>query len=392
MAQTVTKIGHLEVTFPDGSSRAFGDPQAKPVCLNVKDNVTLRRLCLDPELALGEAYMNGTITIKDDNLSGLLAMVIQNFSYARSAPTVAMMAKLRRTIRYFKQHNPVGKAKLNVKHHYDLSDELYDMFLDSDRQYSCAYFEKSDSTLEEAQVAKKNHIARKLLLQPGQTVLDIGSGWGGMGLTLAKEFGSHVMGVTLSTGQHKVSNQRAAEAGLSDQAEFALMDYRSINRQFDRVVSVGMFEHVGVPHYREFFRHLHRLLKDDGIALLHTIGRSGPPGITNAWIAKYIFPGGYIPAMSEVVTAIEKEGLIVTDIEVLRLHYAKTLKEWHQRFVDQMDRVHKIYDERFCRMWRFYLVASEMTFRYGGDVVFQFQISKRADQIPLTRNYMYDSA
>ena len=389
MARTVTKTGQLQVTFPDGSSAAFGDLNAKPIRMRINNKSTLRALCLDPELAMGEAYMDGSMTIEDDDLSGLLAMAMQNFAHTRHAPTMTIMDKLRRAIRLFQQRNPIGRAQSNVKHHYDLSDELYRMFLDADRQYSCAYFENSDLTLEAAQLAKKNHIAKKLLLHPGLSILDIGSGWGGMGLTLAKDFGCQVFGVTLSPSQHKVSTQRADEEGISDRAQFALMDYRSVEQQFDRVVSVGMFEHVGVPHYREFFRHLHRLLKSDGVALLHTIGRSSPPSVTNAWIAKYIFPGGYIPAMSEVVSAIEKEGLIVTDIEVLRLHYAETLKEWHRRFVDQMDRVREIYDDQFCRMWKFYLIASEMAFRYGHDVVFQFQITKQVDKLPLTRNYMY---
>ncbi len=391
LAKAVVKTGQLEVTFPDGASEAFGEPQEEPVRIRFRDNAALRAVCLDPDLALGEAYMEERLTIEDDDLRGLLKLAIQNLPQSKKMLPRTAMAALRRGFRFIQQNNPVGKAQANIKHHYDLSDELYELFLDADRQYSCAYFEHPDATLEQAQASKKNHIAKKLLLKPGCSVLDIGSGWGGMGLTLAKDHGCQVTGVTLSTGQHKVSNLRAIEEGVADRVEFALMDYRSVKSTFDRIVSVGMFEHVGAPHYREFFRHLGRLLKDDGVALLHTIGRSRPPGATNAWIAKYIFPGGYIPAMSEVMAAVEHEGLIVTDIEVLRLHYAETLKNWHQRFAGRIDRAREIYDDRFCRMWRFYLAASEMTFRCGGEVVFQLQIAKRVDAAPLTRDYMYSA-
>ena len=391
LARETVQIGCLEVTFPDGSSDSFGDPQSEPVRIRFRDNATLRAFCLNPDLVLGEAYMAEGLTIGNDDLRGLMKLAIQNITNSRDVASRAAVNVLRRGLRFVHQHNPVGKAQSNIQHHYDLTDELYELFLDTDRQYSCAYFEQPDATLEQAQASKKAHIAKKLLLEPGHSVLDIGSGWGGLGLTLAKDHGCQVTGVTLSTGQHKVSNLRAREEGLSDRVNFSLMDYRSVESKFDRIVSVGMFEHVGAPHYREFFRHLHRLLKDDGVALLHTIGRSRPPGSTNAWIAKYIFPGGYIPAMSEVMAAIEQEGLIVTDVEVLRLHYAETLKHWHQRFIDRIDRARELYDDRFCRMWRFYLAGSEMTFRYGGEVVFQFQIAKHVDAAPLTRNYIYSS-
>jgi len=296
---------------------------------------------------------------------------------------------MRRLTRRLDQFNPVTRSRSNVAHHYDLSGELYDLFLDEDRQYSCAYFARPDMTLEEAQAAKKAHIARKLLIKPGMRVLDIGCGWGGMGLTLARDFGADVTGVTLSREQHAMANARAEKAGLSDKARFELMDYRDVAGQFDRIVSVGMFEHVGVPHYDEYFASVHRLLRPDGIALIHTIGRAGPPGATSPWITKYIFPGGYCPAMSEAVAAIERHHLVTTDVEVWRLHYAETLREWRRRFEANIDRVRALYDDRFCRMWRYYLIASELTFRLNNQVVFQFQMSPKQDSVPLTRDYLY---
>ena len=283
----------------------------------------------------------------------------------------------------------MGRSRANVAHHYDLSGELYDLFLDTDRQYSCAYFRRPDMTLEEAQAAKKHHIAGKLLIEPGMKVLDIGCGWGGMGLTLARDYGAEVTGVTLSTEQYNMANKRAEEAGLADRCKFELMDYRDVQGQFDRIVSVGMFEHVGIPHYEEYFRTVKRLLTDDGIALIHTIGRSDPPGTTSPWILKYIFPGGYCPALSEAMRPIENQDLFATDVEVWRLHYAETLRHWHDRFMANIDRARELYDERFCRMWRYYLLACEMTFRHNRQVVFQFQITKQQDAVPLTRDYLY---
>ncbi|MCY4006979.1 MAG: cyclopropane-fatty-acyl-phospholipid synthase [Rhodobacteraceae bacterium] len=392
LVRPLIRTGHLFVTFPDGTSANFGNMSADPVSIRFHDHGAIREFCLNPDLALGEIYMDGRLTISNDDIRGFLALTTQNVATMHYMPTNRFWLSLRKVFRTFQQYNPIGKAQSNIRHHYDLTDELYELFLDSDRQYSCAYFTHPDSTLEDAQCDKKIHIAKKLLLEPDHRILDIGSGWGGMGLTLARDYGCSVTGVTLSEGQHRISNQRAEDMGISDRARFELMDYRKVESIFDRIVSVGMFEHVGTPHYHEFFRHLRRLLKDDGVALLHTIGRMRPPGVTNAWIAKYIFPGGYIPAMSEVLQVIEKEGLIVTDIEILRLHYAETLKHWYQRFTSKMDRAKELYDERFCRMWRFYLAGSEMSFRHGGQVVFQFQITKLIDSAPLTRNYLYSLA
>ena len=292
-------------------------------------------------------------------------------------------------MRRLAQHNPIGRAQQNVAHHYDLSGALYDLFLDEDRQYSCAYFPRPGMTLDEAQAAKKAHIAKKLLLKPGMRVLDIGCGWGGMALTLAGEHGARVVGVTLSKEQHAVAVKRAEAAGLSDRVDFRLTDYRTLSESFDRIVSVGMFEHVGAPHFLEYFRTVERLLDPDGVALIHTIGRETPPGVTSPFIRKYIFPGGYVPALSEIATAVEKTRLWTTDIEVWRLHYATTLRHWYDRFMARQDEARALYDDRFCRMWRYYLLASEMTFRHDFQVVYQIQIARRQDAVPLSRDYMY---
>jgi len=288
------------------------------------------------------------------------------------------------------QYNPARRARANVAHHYDLSGRLYDLFLDSDKQYSCAYFRSGDEDIETAQALKKMHIAAKLLLAPGQRLLDIGSGWGGLGLYLADATGCEVTGVTLSEEQLKVSRERADALGLAEHVDFRLEDYRQIDDRFDRIVSVGMLEHVGVPHLRRFFDTIAGLLEDDGLALVHTIARGDGPGVTDAWIRKYIFPGGYCPALSELAGAIEASGLVITDIESLRLHYAETLKAWRTRFNANRDEIREIYDERFCRMWEFYLAASEATFRHGDQLVYQIQVARRQDAVPLTRDYIYE--
>ena len=301
-----------------------------------------------------------------------------------------VQTRLRRWGRGIAQYNPIGKAQQNVAHHYDLSDTLYDLFLDNDRQYSCAYYATGNETLEQAQDHKKRHIAAKLLLKPEHKVLDIGSGWGGLGLYLSETSGADVTGVTLSVEQHKVSQERAAKRGVSDHVRYKLQDYRHEQNTYDRIVSVGMFEHVGVGHYEEFFSKIKELLKDDGVALLHTIGRADGPGATNPWLAKYIFPGGYTPALSEIVPVIERVGLYITDIEILRLHYASTLRDWRRRFNANREKVLEIYDERFCRMWDFYLAGCEAAFRYGGQLNFQIQLSRRQDAVPLTRDYIQE--
>jgi cyclopropane-fatty-acyl-phospholipid synthase len=294
-----------------------------------------------------------------------------------------------RQFRWLQQHNPVGRARENVAHHYDLSDTLYDLFLDRDRQYSCAYF-TADETLEEAQDNKKRHLAAKLLLEPGQKLLDIGSGWGGLALYLARVANVDVTGVTLSVEQHKVANERARAAGLADRVRFHLRDYREDKGRYDRIVSVGMFEHVGVQHYREFFGQVRNMLTENGVCLLHSIGRMEPPGSTSAWLRKYIFPGGYTPALSETLAAVERERLYVCDIEILRLHYAKTLRHWYDRFQANRSRIEALYDARFCRMWEFYLKGCEVSFKYANQMVFQMQLARRQEAVPLTRDYVTD--
>ena len=384
----LVRQGNLIVVYPDGQSIGYGDGSTPAVTMRLHARALPRKLLINPDLVLGEAYMDGTLTVDQDDLYGLIELLVINLTRQPDAWHYRWQANLRRLHRRLAQFNPAGRAQRNVAHHYDLSGELYDLFLDADRQYSCAYFREAGDTLETAQRNKKALIASKLLLAPEQRVLDIGCGWGGLGLHLARDHGARVTGVTLSREQHKIAEERAQTEGLGNRAQFRLQDYRDIDGTFDRIVSVGMFEHVGVPHYKEFFATLRDRLTDDGVALLHTIGRADGPGATNPWIAKYIFPGGYSPALSEVLAIVEQSGLYVTDVEVLRLHYAQTLKEWRNRFEARLDRVRSIYDERFCRMWRFYLVASEVAFRHDGLVVFQIQLAKKQDAVPLTRDYL----
>lgn len=392
MLRAVLQTGSFEMTMPSGARHSYGDGSGVALKARIHDTETLRKILLNPELGLGEAYMDGALTIADDDLRGFLAAIVANVGQDHSTGWQRILTAWRQFKRRARQYNPVGTAQRNVAHHYDLSGELYELFLDSDKQYSCAYFLNSNDSLEDAQNQKKAHIASKLLIEPGMRVLDIGCGWGGMGLTLARDFGARVVGVTLSEEQHRVAQSRAEAESLADRVEFRLMDYRHVTETFDRVVSVGMFEHVGAPHYNEYFRHVRDRMNEDGIALIHSIGRATPPGTTSPWILKYIFPGGYIPSMSEVMKAVENQNLWPTDIEVWRLHYAETLRHWHERFVANIEQVRSLYDERFCRMWRFYLAASEMTFRHNRQFVFQMQLARRQDAVPLDRNYLYGSS
>ena len=394
LAQVLARVvSEGQLTIVDETGRSHQIMGAKPgpsVTMRVHDWWTGIRLAFRPRLALGEAYMDGRLTVERGNLYDLLDLLGRNITAVDSTAMMRWSYTLQRSLRFLEQYNPIGKAQKNVAHHYDLSGELYDFFLDTDRQYSCAYFKTGNESLEIAQADKKNHIATKLLLKPGQKVLDIGSGWGGMGLFLARSFDVDVTGVTLSREQHGVSNRRARDSGISDRVRFKLIDYREEPGRYDRIVSVGMFEHVGSAHYLEYFRKISDLLADDGVMLLHSIGRMEPPGGTNTWLRKYIFPGGYSPALSEVLAAIERAGLWVTDIEVLRLHYAETLRHWRQRFLDNREKIKEIagYDDRFCRMWEFYLAGCEVAFRYMRQMVFQIQISRRQDAVPLIRDYM----
>jgi cyclopropane-fatty-acyl-phospholipid synthase len=388
LAARIVRRGRLEIVWSDGTVSRYGPGGGRVGSIRFRQRSAEWALLRNPELALGEEYMAGRIDFPG-GLLDFLMVVNDNWQEAGRSALLAGLAGLRYLARRLAQNNSLRSARRNIAHHYDLDERLYRLFLDSDMQYSCAYFERAGADLEEAQWAKKRHIAAKLDLSPGQRVLDIGSGWGGLGLFLGEHFGADVTGVTLSSEQQRVANRRAAERGLDHQVRFELKDYRRLEAAFDRIVSVGMFEHVGAARYGEFFRAAARLLKPDGVMLLHSIGRFGPPGSTNPWIAKYIFPGGYIPALSEVLRAVERVGLYVTDVEILRLHYAETLKAWRERFVARWEEAARLYDERFCRMWEFYLAGSEAAFRSGAMMVFQLQLVRDPRTLPLTRSYMF---
>ncbi len=382
--------GALTVIDARGAVHTYGESPGPEMTIRLHDPALHWKLFINPGLYAGEAFMNGTLTIENASIYDFLNLVGENMNLVPPDGITRLHDSFSRAFRYLQQYNPIHRAHRNVAHHYDLSDTLYDLFLDADRQYSCAYFPTPGIAIEEAQANKKRHIAAKLLLRPGQKVLDIGSGWGGMALYLASECDVEVTGLTLSTEQLKVAQGRAEAAGLADRVRFELCDYRIHQGSYDRIVSVGMFEHVGVPQYATFFDRVRDLLEPDGVALLHSIGRMDGPGATNPWLRKYIFPGGYSPALSEVVPVAERTKLWITDIEILRLHYAETLKAWRQRFNANRERIRTLYDERFCRMWEFYLAGSEMAFRQQGHLVFQMQLSKSIDAVPLTRDYMVD--
>ena len=384
LARRVLREGAATFKLPGGRSLVIGDPQeAERLIAEITSNAWLSRIVRRPSMGLGEAYMEGGFVLHRGTIYELLDLVGRNCAN-RPNTKVTWVRLLSRRI---DQANNRIRSRRNVAAHYDLSLQLYRLFLDEDLQYSCAYFARPDMTLEEAQVEKKARLARKLLLKPGVTLLDIGCGWGGLGLTLA-EAGAQVVGVTLSTEQLATAQARAVERGLTDRAEFRLQDYRDVPETFDRVVSVGMLEHVGLPQMDEYFQTVARHLADDGVAVIHSIGRAHGPNTTQPWIARYIFPGGYIPALSEVLPAIERAGLWVTDIEILRLHYAETLKAWAERFAARRAEAAALYDERFCRMWEFYLAASEIAFRWGDHMNFQIQLAKRRDIVPLNRDYL----
>lgn len=388
MLNHVVQHGNLSVVMPDGSETRYGNATGKPTGFRINDNATVLHLLVDPDLYLGEAYTSGQLTVTEGSIYDVLKLLMANLETAKTPVPVRIPYAIRKRLKRLQQDNRIGRARNNVAHHYDLSGELYDLFLDNDRQYSCAYFGKTGQSLEAAQLAKKRHLAAKLVIEPDMKVLDIGSGWGGFGLYLAQVGEARVTGVTLSEEQYKVSNQRAQEAGLDGQASFHLKDYRELQGKFDRIVSVGMFEHVGVGHYGELFGKVRELLAPDGVFVLHSIGRAAGPGATSAWIQKYIFPGGYCPALSEVLPEVEKNDLYMTDIEVLRLHYARTLAEWRKRFDANRDQAVALYDEQFARMWEFYLASSELSFRYLGLNNFQLQATGNQYALPLTRDYI----
>ena len=379
--------GSLTVTTAAGNVYTFGDGSGTPVSVRLTDATAQRAVLLDPELRLGEAYMDGSLVVERGSIADLLEILFRQERIA--APTWALPPRaIRHSFRRVQQFNPRSRSRRNVAHHYDLDGRLYQLFLDADQQYSCAYFESERQSLDDAQLAKRRHLAAKLGVAPGATVLDIGCGWGGLALYLAETAKARVTGITLSKEQHARATERALERGQAQQASFRLEDYRDVGGRFDRIVSVGMFEHVGVGFYDTYFRKCAQLLADDGVFLLHTIGRSSSPAVTNPWIAKYIFPGGYIPALSEVLPAIERARLVVTDVEILQLHYAETLKAWRARFLAHREEAERLYDERFVRMWEFYLASSEMAFRESDMVVFQIQMAKRKGVIPQTRDYI----
>ena len=378
--------GVMTFTTASGAKFSCGDGTGEPVSVRFLTPNAERRILLDPELGLGEVYMDGTFIVENGSIADALAILL---GQPEMLPRWAKLQWwLRYLIRHAQQFNPRSRSKDNVAHHYDLDGRLYSLFLDADKQYSCGYFETPEATLDDAQLAKKRHLAAKLSVRRGDRVLDIGSGWGGLGLYLAEMTGANVTGITLSSEQLQASNARAAEKNLTQSAKFFLEDYRDIPGSFDRIVSVGMFEHVGVDFYDTYFKRCAELLTDDGVMMLHSIGRSNGPDVTNPWIAKYIFPGGYIPALSEVIPAIERAGLLICDIEILRLHYAETLKAWRDRFMARREEAVQLYDERFARMWEFYLASSEMSFRKQNLMNFQIQLAKHQGVVPMTRDYI----
>ncbi len=389
--QTFFTRGNLQVTGAGGTVFTAGDGSGKKVALRFKSYAAQLSVLFDPELKLGETYMDGDLLVDEGDIADLLAIALYQEIHGGQPHWTRWLKGLRYISRRLQQYNPRSRSRANVAHHYDLDARVYALFLDADRQYSCGYFDSVTASLDDAQVAKKRHLAAKLVMKDARRVLDIGCGWGGMALYLARFCGARVTGVTLSQEQLTIAKSRAGEQSLDDTVEFRMQDYRDVAEKFDRIVSVGMFEHVGVGFYDIFFRKAADILTDDGVMVLHSIGRSEPPTNTNAWIAKYIFPGGYIPALSEVLPAIERSGLIVTDIEILRLHYAETLQAWRERFLARREEVEQIYDARFVRMWEFYLAASEMTFRQQNMMVFQIQLAKRQGVVPITRDYITET-
>ncbi len=386
------RIGTLHVIDAAGKKHSFVGTATPEVTIRFHRRLLPLKLFLKPDLITGEAYMDGSLTVEDGKeIYDFLYIITKNLEWG---PDHSMLMNggdpYNRFKSWISQINPVGRSQKNVAHHYDLSGELYDLFLDPDRQYSCGYYTSADDTLEQAQENKRNIIAAKLLLKQNHRILDIGCGWGGLALHLNKYAGAAVTGVTLSKEQYDIACHRARDAGVADRVKFEFQDYRNVVGKFDRIVSVGMFEHVGRHQYQTYFDKIYNSLTDDGVALIHTIGRADGPGATDEWTTKYIFPGGYVPALSEVAPVIEKAGLYLTDLEVWRLHYAKTLKEWRKRATKNKAAIVKLYDERFFRMWDFYLASAECAFLNMGHVVFQFQLAKKRDAVPISREYLFE--
>jgi cyclopropane-fatty-acyl-phospholipid synthase len=387
------RTGSLEVRTAAGRSFCVGDGSGKRLAIQFNDRRAETLFMIDPELRFGELFVDGRIDVAQGSLYDVVALASANLMRADpglgtgGSGWVRLLQEARAALRRIGRANDALRARRNVAHHYDIDSRIYQLFLDTDLQYSCAYFRREGEALDDAQLAKKRHIAAKLIVSPGASVLDIGSGFGGLANYLARYCGASVTGLTLSQAQLGVSRRRAAAMGPLA-ADFQMLDYREIEGRYDRIVSVGMFEHVGLANYDAYFRRIAQLLDEDGVALVHTIGRAPGPAATNPWVVRYIFPGGYIPALSEMLPAIERSSLIVTDLEVLRLHYAQTLEAWRERFLARREEAKAICDERFCRMWELYLAGSEAAFRYEGLVVFQLQLAKRLDAVPLTRDYI----
>jgi len=387
LLKKILKKGHLVWIKPNGLDYEYGDKTGTPIKMRTTNDFSEIKMMMNPSLHFGESYMNGSLILEEGTIHDLLKLIFIN-SGSNADHWVMKVDKIIRAIRNkIVSSNYIPKSKKNVAHHYDLSDKLYDLFLDKDRQYSCAYFNSPNDTLEQAQLNKKELIAKKLLLEEGQNVLDIGSGWGGMASYLSKRSNVNVKGVTLSEEQIAYSKRRKIDESL-DKVEYELQDYRNVEESYDRIVSVGMFEHVGTPHYQEFFNKVYHLLNETGVALIHTIGRIDQPTTNDPWIEKYIFPGGYIPALSEVMQRVEKSGLTTTDIQVLKFHYAETLKRWRYNFYDNIDKVKEFYDEKFCRMWDFYLSSSQASFEESSLVIYQLQLSKNKKTVPDSRDYL----
>ena len=368
----------------------IGKPKKEiPIRIRLLDKSLHYKLLLLPDLYFGEAYTDGSLVIENGSITEVLDIALKNIGRNEINTYSKIIKKIKGTYRYITNFNLIRKSKKNVAHHYDISEKLYDLFLDSNRVYSCAYFKNENDSLETAQNNKIDHIIKKLNLKPNQKVLDIGSGWGSLAIEIAKKTQCEVLGITLSENQLKHSIQKTKEMNIENQVRFKLMDYRELNEKFDRIVSVGMFEHVGRKFYKNYFRTVNKLLKEDGVALIHTIGSVVSPRDPHPWITKYIFPGGYTPSLSEIAGPIEKSGLIISDMEVLRMHYSHTLRHWKERFIGKKEEVLAMFDEKFFRMWEFYLASCEMTFKWGDQVVFQLQLSKKFDSVPNRRDYIY---
>ena len=390
MLKSFVRKGTLHVIDADGRVHTFAGAPGPVVTMRLGDPTLYRKLFFNPELHAGEAYMDGRLSFEDSDLRDFLTLFSVNRLALGAYPLQHVLRRVSRMLKKFQQANRIGQAQRNVAHHYDLGNDFYELFLDEGMHYSCAYFRDDGDSLEAAQRNKMRLLAAKLGLKPGQRVLDIGCGWGGLGLYLAGLEDIEVLGVTLSAEQHELAQRRVRDAGLDGRVRFELRDYREVDGRFDRIVSVGMFEHVGVRHYAEFFAKINALMPDDGLMMLHSIGHMSPPGTASPWLRKYIFPGAYSPALSEVFDVVERHSLWVTDLEFLRLHYARTLREWDRRFQANRARIEAMYDARFARMWEFYLISAEMMFRTGSQLVFQMQLSRRRDVAPITRDYITD--